>query len=50
MSGWDTVDVGFGDETANFGPRLESGSPLYQIETKATISHTGKVSIFISLL
>ncbi|KAK2162561.1 hypothetical protein LSH36_96g02028 [Paralvinella palmiformis] len=42
MSGWDTVDVGFGDETANFGPRLESGSPLYQIETKATISHTGK--------
>lgn len=44
MSGWDSVDVGFRDETANFGPRIESGSPLYQIETKATISHSGEVT------
>ncbi|XP_071962384.1 kinetochore-associated protein 1-like [Antedon mediterranea] len=35
---WDDVEIDFGgDETANFGPRNESGSALYQVETLATI-------------
>ncbi|KAJ8308208.1 hypothetical protein KUTeg_013082 [Tegillarca granosa] len=36
---WDIIDSDFGgDETANFGPRQESGTALYQIDTLATIS------------
>lgn len=36
---WDVIVTDFGgEETINFGPRKESGSALYQIETLATIS------------
>ena len=36
---WDNVEVDIGgDETGNFGPRVETGSALYQVETHATIS------------
>ena len=46
MATWDDVDVDFGgDETGNFGPRLESGSALYQVDTAATISPKGEVGI-----
>ncbi|XP_048259831.1 kinetochore-associated protein 1-like [Haliotis rufescens] len=39
MAAWDIVTSDFGsDETAIFGPRQESGSALYQVETLATIS------------
>ncbi|KAJ8049106.1 Kinetochore-associated protein 1 [Holothuria leucospilota] len=41
---WSEVELDFGgDETCNFGPRIESGSPLYQVNTLATISHSGQV-------
>ena len=43
MAQWDRVDVDFGEETANFGPRMETGSSLYQVETAATITHDGQV-------
>ncbi|XP_022332534.2 kinetochore-associated protein 1-like [Crassostrea virginica] len=40
---WDIVSSDFGgDETVNFGPREESGSALYQIDTFATISSQEK--------
>ena len=41
---WDVVDSNFdtGEETANFGPRQESGTALYQIETFATVSSREK--------
>ena len=37
---WDSVEVGLagGEETANFGPRKESGSSLYQVDTLASVS------------
>jgi len=42
MATWDDVDVDFGDdETVNFGPRIESGSSLYLLNTDATISARG---------
>lgn len=34
---WDCVETDFGDETRNFGPRQESGSALYEVNTIATI-------------
>ncbi|XP_022097333.1 kinetochore-associated protein 1-like [Acanthaster planci] len=41
---WDDVEAGIGgDETANFGPRQESGSSLFQVDTLATISPRGEV-------
>lgn len=49
---WDIVSSDFGgEETVNFGPREESGSALYQIDTLATISSQDKVDneIFVSL-
>ncbi|XP_062588690.1 kinetochore-associated protein 1-like, partial [Saccostrea cucullata] len=40
---WDIVSSDFGgEETVNFGPREESGSALYQIDTLATISSQQK--------
>lgn len=48
---WDIVSSDFGDEeTVNFGPREESGSALYQIDTLATISSQDKVDkeLFVS--
>ena len=39
MPGWNSVNAGIsGEETGNFGKRLESGSALFQVETHATIS------------
>lgn len=44
MAAWDVVETDFGsDETGNFGPRQESGTALYQIDTVATISPRQKV-------
>ena len=44
MATWDDVDVDFGgDETGNFGPRLDSGVALYQVDTSAVISPKGQV-------
>ncbi|XP_033110823.1 kinetochore-associated protein 1-like [Anneissia japonica] len=41
---WDDVEIDFGgDETANFGPRQESGSALYQVDTLATIGSRGEI-------
>ena len=43
---WDIVSSDFGgEETVNFGPREESGSALYQIDTFATISSQEKVCV-----
>jgi len=43
---WDSVEVGLagGEETVNFGPRNESGSSLYQVDTLARVSPRGDVS------
>ena len=43
---WDAVEVGLagGEETVNFGPRNESGSTLYQVDTLASVSPSGTVS------
>ena len=43
---WDSVEVGLagGEETVNFGPRIESGSSLYQVDTLASVSPRGDVS------
>lgn len=44
MAEWDNVETEFpGDETTNFGPREESGTALYQVDTLATISTHNKV-------
>ena len=44
MATWNDVDVDFGgDETGNFGPRLDSGATLYQVDTSALISPKGQV-------
>ena len=42
---WDSVEVGLagGEETVNFGPRNESGSTLYQVDTLASVSPRGEV-------
>lgn len=51
MATWDGVDFGFaGDETGNFGPRNESGSALYQVDTLAVISPNGTVGILTSTI
>ncbi|XP_048586472.1 kinetochore-associated protein 1 isoform X2 [Nematostella vectensis] len=44
---WDSVEVGLagGEETVNFGPRNETGSPLYQVDTLASISPRGTVDV-----
>ncbi|KAK3578691.1 hypothetical protein CHS0354_008549 [Potamilus streckersoni] len=40
---WDILETDFGeDETANFGPRKETGTALYQIDTIATVSGSDK--------
>lgn len=42
---WNDVEFDFGgDETCNFGPRKESGSLLYQVNTLATISSSEQVN------
>lgn len=42
---WDEVNSDFGgNETINFGPRLELGTALYQLETHATISPRGTIT------
>ena len=44
MASWDQVEFGFcGDETSNFGPRVESGSALFQVDTTALITPSEKV-------
>ena len=42
---WDCVEVGLagGEETVSFGPRHETGSSLYQVDTLANISPREKV-------
>jgi hypothetical protein len=42
---WDSVEVGLagGEETVTFGPRNETGSALYQVDTLASVSPRGKV-------
>lgn len=45
MAAWDEVVSDFGgNETFNFGPRLELGTALYQLETHTTISPRGTVT------
>ena len=45
---WDSVEVGLagGEETVNFGPRNESGSSLYQVDTLASVSPRGEVRFY----
>lgn len=51
MDEWNCVEVDFGgDETGIFGPRLESGSALYQVDTTATISAKGNVMYLLFYL
>ena len=51
--GWDDFEVscgfGGGEETTRFGPRQETGSSLYQIDTVACVSNnkTEQVSLKI---
>ena len=42
---WGSVEVGLagGEETVNFGPRNETGSSLYQVDTLASVSARGEV-------
>lgn len=41
---WDQVQTEFaGDETTNFGPRKETGTALYQVDTLATITTQNQV-------
>ena len=42
------VENGFsgGEETIQFGPRQESGSSLYQVDTIATIENKAEVKFF----
>ena len=48
---WDILDTDFGgDETANFGPRKETGTALYQIDTIATVSCQDQVLPVIFLI
>ena len=43
---WDVIDTDFGgDETVNFGPRKETGTALYQIDTIATVSCRDQVTL-----
>ena len=51
MSSWDTVEIGLagGEETAVFGPRNETGSSLYQVDTLASVSPSGKVPYVLKL-
>ncbi|XP_076465746.1 kinetochore-associated protein 1-like [Babylonia areolata] len=45
MLNWDQVQTEFaGDETTNFGPRKETGTALYQVDTVATISTQNEVA------
>lgn len=43
---WDSVEIGLagGEETVTFGPRNETGSSLYQVDTLACVSPSEKVS------
>lgn len=47
---WDSVEVGLagGEETVNFGPRNETGSSLYQVDTLASVSPRGEVRLCMS--
>ncbi|GAB1597696.1 kinetochore-associated protein 1-like [Argonauta hians] len=46
MAYWDDLDSSFGaDETINFGPRYETGSALYQVNTFATLSSSNNKDI-----
>ena len=48
---WDILDTDFGgDETANFGPRKETGTALYQIDTIATVSCQDQVFVTMIFL
>ena len=45
---WDIIETDFGgDETANFGPRKETGTALYQVDTVATVSCQNQVRIYV---
>lgn len=43
------VSCGFGggEETTRFGPRNESGSSLYQVDTVACVSSKNQVCVFL---
>ena len=47
--GWQSLDIdagfGGGEETTRFGPRKETGSTLYQVDTLATISANEEVCL-----
>ena len=44
---WDAVETGLAgsEETARFGPRVESGSALYQVDTLACLAPRNQVSV-----
>lgn len=48
--GWANIEVscgfGGGEETKRFGPRQESGSSLYQIDTVACVNNIENVCVF----
>lgn len=46
---WDSVEIGLagGEETVTFGPRNETGSSLYQVDTLACVSPSEKVSLML---
>jgi len=45
MATWDDIKTDCsGDETANFGPRNETGTALYQIDTVTTVSCEDQVT------
>ena len=43
---WGSVEVGLagGEETVNFGPRNETSSSLYQVDTLASVSAREEVN------
>lgn len=52
---WEQFEVncgfGEGDETKRFGPRQETGSSLYQVDTVASVlNQSGKVKVFCCAL
>jgi len=52
--GWNNIEVscgfGGGEETTRFGPRQETGSSLYQIDTVACINNEDSVCCRVFLL
>ena len=49
MASWVEVEKDFGDdETGNFGPRVETGTGLYQVDTTACISPNGEVCSYLA--